>query len=90
MPNKEKSSYSDLHSDDRLPVLHIDSAFIAVRDDKMNFLSFVTNLPNGNFEQARIMINDDDLHELIEDMCSAINYYPKKPSVKRTSTKNKK
>jgi len=87
MPNKEDSKFSDIHSNDSLPVLHIDSAFIGLRDDKMNFLSFITNLPSGNFEQARIMIRDDDLYELIDDMCNALNYYPKKPSGKRSSLK---
>jgi len=90
MSNKKEGDLSDFHRNDSLPVLHIDSAYVSHRDDKIVFVNFTSNLPGGNFEQARMMIRDQDLQGLINGMCDVINYYPKKPSGKQSSPKNKK
>jgi len=90
MPNKKGKDLSDFYRNDSLPVLHIDSAHISHREDNFVYMSFTSNLPNGDFEQARMMIRDDDLKDLIDGMCSVINYYPEKSGGKRSSPKNKK
>ena len=80
----------DFHGNDSLPVLHIDKGYVSYRDDKIVFINLVASLPNGDVEQARMMIHEDDLQDLIDSMCTAIEYYPEKPSSKRSSPKNKK
>ncbi|MBA7671784.1 hypothetical protein ES703_79947 [subsurface metagenome] len=90
MSNKEATNSPDFQSNNSLPVLHIDNAYISIRNDKMAFVNFVSQLPDNDLEQARIMISEDDLHNVIDSMCSALNYYPKKPKVERSSPKNKK
>lgn len=91
MPNKNVKKYSPkFHGNDSLPVLHIDDAYISYRDDKLVLVHFIANMPNGDFEQARIMIREDSLRDVIDTMCSVINYYPKKSSSKPSSTTKKK
>ena len=86
---KSKKPLPDFQSNDSLPVLHIDNVFISYRDDNIVFLNLTTGLPDGNIEQARIMIRDDDLKDVISDICKVIKYYPEKPSGKRSSPKKK-
>ncbi|MFC1943070.1 hypothetical protein ACFLWO_00600 [Chloroflexota bacterium] len=90
MPNKKSEGFPNFHSNDNLPVLHVDSASVSSRDDKIVLLNFTTSLPHGEFEQSRMMIREDDLHQVISLMCDTINYYPKKTSGKSNSPKNKK
>ena len=91
MPNRNvKKHSSKFHGNDSLPVLHIDNAYVSYREDKFVLAHFVANMPNGDFEQARIMIREDDLRTVIDTMCDVINYYPKKSSSKLSSPTKKK
>jgi hypothetical protein len=88
MPNKPKV-VPTIHTNDNLQTLYVDNAEVHRRDDGMHFVRFLAGLPEGVFEQSRIIIDAEHLHKIIDAMCSNSNYYPEKP-VKPPKTKTRK
>ena len=85
MPNEPKV-VPTIHTNDNLQTLYVDGAEIHKRTDGMHLIRFTALLPEGAFEQLRIIIDEEHLHKIIDAMCSNSNYYPEKP-VKPEKTK---
>ncbi len=90
MPTKkpENEEIVELILNNNLPVVTSDNLSFYLRADDVCLLRLSTQLPEGLLEQARIMINKERLIDMIDVICSNINYYPVKPKAKKkTSTK---
>lgn len=60
-----------------LPNIWIDSFTLAKRNDDICMLRFFTHLPEGHFEQSRIITSKQNLEILVDKLCSALKYSPK-------------
>jgi len=65
-----------------LPVLLIDVLRIATRKDGFHLIHLGTILPEGICWQARFMVPDKNLRDMIDALCSHSGYYPQKPDEK--------
>jgi len=63
-----------------LPVLLVDSLRIIGRKDGFQFIQVGTMLPDGIHWQARFMVPDEKLRNMIDVVCSHSGYYPEKTS----------
>lgn len=79
MPSRKKATPKETYINNDLPVLYVDGLDTRHREDGMNYLSFTTNLPDVLAEQARFLIDDEHLHQIIDDLCLTTDYYPKRP-----------
>jgi len=85
MPTRKKAS-QEVHFNDDLPTLYVDTVATSRRADGLCYLSFATNTPPtpyGIAEQVRLVIDDESLRIIIDDLCETTNYFPEKPSQKR-------
>ena len=63
-----------------LPTLFVDQLVAARRSDGMSLLRFIANLTDeGWVEQARVMVQRDQLVKMIDLLCHQCNHYPKQP-----------
>jgi len=83
MSTRNEATPRETYLNNNLPVLYVDDVDTRHREDGINYLSFTTNTPAMIVEQVRLMMNDKDLHKIIDALCITTEYYPKKP--KRTS-----
>ncbi len=90
MPTNKKSKSKEIYHNNNLPVFYVDNLDTRHRQDGVNYLSFKADLPDIIVEQVRLIVTDEGLHNIIDDMCLTINYFPKKPSKKATSNKQSK
>ncbi|WP_045211266.1 hypothetical protein [Desulfonatronovibrio magnus] len=77
--NDQDSQTIQLHLNNNNKTLWVDQLTIAVRDDGLCLARMFTRLPEGNFEQFRFVTSEDKLKDFVKALCSATNYYPKKP-----------
>ena len=84
MPTKKEEIPKEIYINNNLPILYVDDVDTRHREDEMNYLSFTTNLPDQIVEQARLMIDDEHLHIIMDYLCNSSNYFPKKPRKKRS------
>lgn len=85
-PKKISPQSQEVHLNDDLPTLYVDTCATSRRGGGINYLSFATNTPNtpvGIVEQVRLIIDDDSLHEILDDLCRSADYFPERPSRKR-------
>lgn len=78
-----------IHKLDNLTTLYVDGVEVNRRNDGMHFIRFLADLPEGTFEQFRIIIDKERLRKIIDAMCENSDYYPTKP-VGPEKTKTKK
>jgi len=86
-PRRKVAAQSqEVHLNHDLPTLYVDNCAVSHRGDGMNYLSFATNTPNTPVrvvEQARLIVDDDSLKEILDVMCRSVDYFPEKPTKKR-------
>lgn len=70
-----------------LPILYIDGVRVASRTDGMFLIRLTTDVPDGHVEQIRVMIDSNHLKRIIDSMCRASSYYPKKLYGTKASSK---
>lgn len=58
--------------------LFADHLHVSIRGDHMVLLRFMSYLPEGSVEEARVMIQLDNLPEMLDQLCAKVNHYPKK------------
>ena len=95
MPSDKKKLDSEEESDEiilnnSLPTVFVDGIGIRPREDRCTLIRFITNLPEGQSEQGRFVVLNEDLRGFIDAICEAIEYYPKLPSKKTPKRKVKK
>ena len=76
MPTREKATPKKTYINNDLPILYVDEVNARHRVDGINYLSFTTNLPDLFVEQVRLMIDDKQLHKIIDNLCRSTDYYP--------------
>jgi len=84
MSADEKVKTIKLRANENLSTLFVDVLAINKREDGMYYLRFATNLPEGWKEQARMIIPEGNLKQMLNALCSLCDYYPVK-SVKKES-----
>ncbi len=67
-----------LHANPTLPNLWVDSLNVASREDNICVLRFFSSLPEGIFEQTRVMTDNQKLKKFVDAICNTLNYYPTK------------
>jgi hypothetical protein len=76
---EEKSSPPlELNLNPSLSTNWIDTFNIGVRNDNLLLIRFLTNLPEGIFEQSRILTSKENLKKFVDLVCSSLDYYPTK------------
>lgn len=87
MPDKNSNQTTpmEIHPNLDLPNIWVDNMGIGIRDDGVCILRFSTQLPEGHFEQTRVLTKRRNLEIMIESLCGALDYYPKKniPKIKK-------
>jgi len=78
MSTRQGATPKEIYINNDLPILYVDDVDTRHRDDGMNYLSFTTNLPNLFVEQVRLMIDDEQLHKIIDSLCRYHNYFPER------------
>jgi hypothetical protein len=80
MAKKEEKSNPplELNLNPRLSTIWIDTINLSIRDDNLLLIRFLTNLPEGIFEQSRLMTSKEHLKKFIDLFCSSLDYYPTK------------
>ena len=66
----------ELNFNPNISPVWIDNIDIGIREDDMCLLRLITQLPEGAFEQYKIMTNKPNLKDIINSLCSALKYYP--------------
>jgi hypothetical protein len=82
MPARKKAKpeeTKEIYINNDLPILYVDDVDTRHREDGMNYLSFTTNIPDRFVEQVRLMVDDEHLHQMIDDLCKTTDYFPKRP-----------
>jgi hypothetical protein len=77
----------EIHSNDNLLTLYLDSASVRRRTDGMYFVSFSAILPNAFSEQVRAIINEKHIRQIIDSFCQSADYYPVKSKEIKKSPK---
>ncbi len=80
MSTEQKHSPTQVHFNANLPTLFVDHAIIGTRNDGMCLIRFLAGLPDGNWEQVRVMTDTKRLQLIIDVLCQASKYYPAKPA----------
>ncbi|HDR15404.1 MAG TPA: hypothetical protein ENN79_08005 [Desulfobacteraceae bacterium] len=75
---EQKIKTAELYADMSLKSLWVDNLHVAIREDDVCFLRWSTSLPEGFFEQARLMSGKKQLKEMIDILCFTTDYYPEK------------
>jgi len=80
MAKKEETGSTplELNFNSSLSTNWIDTVNVGIRDDNLLLIRFLTNLPEGIFEQSRIMTSKEHLRKFIDLFCSSLDYYPTK------------
>jgi hypothetical protein len=77
----------DAHLDPKLPPICVDNLNVAIREDGISLLRFLTTLPEGSYEQSKLITTTANLKNFIEALCSTLDYYPEKKSQKPAAKK---
>ncbi|BDD87986.1 hypothetical protein [Desulfofustis limnaeus] len=81
---KESRETITLHADNSIKTLWVDHTHLSIREDDLCMLRMSATLPEGLFEQAKIMTTKSHLRSLIDVLCKQLEYYPepkeKKPN----------
>jgi len=55
----------------------VDTVEVGKRNDDLVFIRFLTNLPEGVFEQMRIITGEERLRDFVDKFCDVLDYYPR-------------
>ena len=79
MPADKKTKETiKLIGNENLLTVFVDNLIINKRTDSMYNLRFASNLPEGLKEQARMIIPEKNLMQMLDALCNLCNYYPVK------------
>ena len=76
-------------NNDSLPLIWVDVMVFGRRQDQeMATLRFYALLQEAAVEQVRLQTSTAHLKRMVEVLANALNHYPTRPSVSRTSSKH--
>lgn len=87
MTDEQEKSIIEVHANDNLPLLFADSLTINTRSDEYHLVRFVSNLPEGFKEQARMVIPRQSLRKMLDALCLHADYFPAKPTKSKRKTR---
>ncbi|WP_417910247.1 hypothetical protein [Candidatus Electronema sp. PJ] len=73
---KENSPIQQLITNPELSTHFVDSVTISGRSDNLFLTRFSLQLPEGMFEQSRVLATKDFLCRFVDALCANLNYYP--------------
>lgn len=79
-----------LNINSSLPNLYVDDIRISIRNDNLVTLNFISDTPDGKFEQTRVVTHTNRLKVFIDTLCKHAGYYPTEPADKTGEDKKKK
>lgn len=71
----------ELNANPSIPTVFIDAIQTLRRSDDHCILRLFTGLPEGSFEQSRMILTKKNFLEFLENSCKLFNHYPKAPEV---------
>ncbi|MCI5137997.1 MAG: hypothetical protein D3922_06195 [Candidatus Electrothrix sp. AR1] len=80
MMKKQKENSQEpiaLHANASLPNVLIDKIQTVRRGDNLCMMRFFTALPEGAFEQSRIVVPEQLIRNFLDSTCKTFDYYPK-------------
>lgn len=83
----QKPAVPTLNANPTLPNLWVDNLSVAAREDGICALRFFTTLPEGIFEQVRVMTDKQKLIKFVDAICNTLDYYPLKKTAPQKSKK---
>ena len=86
MSNDQDKIELKFSPNENLQTLFVDSLFIRSRTDGFHYVRLATSLPEGFKEQARLIVPDEGLKNMLDVLCSHCNHWPQK-SKDKTSDK---
>lgn len=86
MKEKETPKGIELIPNHGLGTPWVDVFNVSLREDGQVLVRFFTQLPEGVFEQSRIMTNKDQLKTLVDSICDGLGHYPVKKKEKKKKT----
>jgi hypothetical protein len=89
---KEDSPPKDttLNINTSLPNLYVDDVRICIRNDDLVTINFISDTPEGKFEQTRVITHKNRLNIFVDAMCKHTGYYPTNPIERKGVDKKKK
>jgi len=84
----EETPALEIKMNDNLPALSVDNLHVSARGDGFVLLRFLVHLPEGLTEQARLVVQQENLEQMIELLCLQMEHYPTKPKKKRSPKKS--
>ncbi len=79
-----------IHINTSLPNLYVDDVRISIRNDDLVTINFISDTPEGRFEQTRVMTHKNRLKSFIDVMCRHTDYYPTDQVEKKGIERKKK
>lgn len=73
---ENESKKANILSSIDLITIYCDQMVLHKRKDGNYIMRWLQNVPEGNFERSRIMINEELVKKVIDILCSNSNYYP--------------
>jgi hypothetical protein len=78
MPERTKKQALEMHINNNLPVLMVDTFNINTRQDNIVLVRLLAHVPEGLTEQARFMAEKDKLKSMLDLFADVLGYYPVK------------
>ncbi len=88
--NKENDKQGPEFIPSQTPTSATDFVNVAGSKDGSVLMQFVSVTPDFIYENHRTVVNEDFVNDFIDILCSAREYYPKKPRKKSVSPKRKR
>lgn len=80
MSKKEEDAQTiEMKLNPNLTTTWVDGVSFNLRDDNICLMRFMSTLPEGVYEQSRLMTSKEVLVKIAESLCLSLDYYPKKP-----------
>ncbi len=79
MSDEQERRVTEIQTNDNLPLLFVDNLNINSRGDGFHVLRFISHLPDGFKEQARMVVPKQALQNMLDALCSHTDYFPAKP-----------
>jgi len=86
----EETPALEIVLNENLPALAVDNLQVSARGDGFVLLRFLVHLPESLTEQARLVVQQENLKQMIEHLCLQMDHYPAKakPKKKRSPKKS--
>ena len=78
MSTEKNRNITEVNLNNNLSTIYVDNIIPFRRNDGVYFIRCLSQLPQGLFEQARLMIDNEHIKSIINNLCKSADYYPTK------------